>query len=275
MERINIVDFKRRAAFTLIELLVVISIIALLMAMLLPALARTKEMARKVVCQYNLRQWGTIWSMYTNDWNGYFNQGYMSTSAPGGPNNQPNYWQQARFYWPNLLKPYYQDNEILLCPNATKVFSDGSMPFNLMAWGGERPGGGSNAFNNSKGSYGVNQWVYNPPLSIKNLWGRSTRSHWRTPDAKGAQEVPVFLDSMWAANHPVFYDEPPYFDGEIGNSMRNFCIDRHGNGTINGLFLDWSVRTVGLKELWDLPWHKDWNAGGEPLPIWPKWLKTK
>ena len=58
--------------FTLIELLVVIAIIALLMAILMPALARVRAQARAVVCQSNLKQWGAIWAMYTDDNNGFF-----------------------------------------------------------------------------------------------------------------------------------------------------------------------------------------------------------
>ncbi len=53
--------------FTLMELLVVIAVIALLMALLMPSLQRARNQARAVVCQANLKQWGTIMALYVED----------------------------------------------------------------------------------------------------------------------------------------------------------------------------------------------------------------
>jgi prepilin-type N-terminal cleavage/methylation domain-containing protein/prepilin-type processing-associated H-X9-DG protein len=61
-----------KKGFTLIELLVVIAIIAILAAILLPALARAREAARRASCQSNLKQWGVIMKMYSSENDGKF-----------------------------------------------------------------------------------------------------------------------------------------------------------------------------------------------------------
>jgi prepilin-type N-terminal cleavage/methylation domain-containing protein len=57
----------RPEAFTLIELLVVLSVIAVLMAILTPALSRARKLGQSAVCQAHLRQWGTVFFLYTAD----------------------------------------------------------------------------------------------------------------------------------------------------------------------------------------------------------------
>ncbi|UCG56508.1 MAG: type II secretion system protein [Phycisphaerales bacterium] len=263
---------NKRRAFTLIELLVVIAIIAVLMAILMPALSRVKKQARATACIASLKQWALMFSLYCQD-----NDGYFFTGEFGGTRNG----QGSGAFWRNVMRPYSKNIKMWLCPQATKT--RGGIPRGDWSYTAWENGG-------DVGSYGLNGWILNIAASKQSGnrndgWGRTPADwHWLTPNVRNANQIPVFTGSWWVDSWPRENDQPPPTeagpaDTPNSNEMNRVCVDRH-DGFLNSVFCDWSVRKLGLKELWTLKWSKGYDvegrwtkAGGVQPSDWPVWMQ--
>jgi prepilin-type N-terminal cleavage/methylation domain-containing protein/prepilin-type processing-associated H-X9-DG protein len=281
-----------REAFTLVELLVVISIIAILLAVLIPSMNRAKKQARAVIDISNLKQWGLLYSISCEDNGGYFFSGQVNGSYLGGADGA----DYGR-YWRAAMKPYAKDGKMWLCPETVKPQFVGDMPAKGaladVAWKYKGDNG------DDIGSYGINGWVLNPtPTADKSggtdetggVFGRkSVNDFWRTCRNKGASNIPVFGDMWFTDAWPRDTDPPALkancpgdretYQQNPPNEMQRVCVDRH-SGYVNIVFMDWSARKVGLKELWTLKWHKSYNVGGRytiaghfKSENWPQWMQ--
>jgi len=234
---------RNTAGFTLIELLMVISVIVLLMALLLPALQRVRKQARAVVCRTNLKQWGTILNIYVEENRArlptvfdsylFFRGTFISDEDPNvsGPSNP------------------FDTKKIACCPMAVRPRPRGSkIGSTFEAW--------VDRYQDPpfRCSYGFNQKL----LSFQSI--DASTGKLRGLDVfslTGRAKYPILLDCKVPHAVAMDHQEPPTERHPFGWGA--FCMNRH-NGYINGLFLDWTVRKIGLKELWTLKWYSDFDT---------------
>ncbi len=269
--------------------LAVFALCAAFLAATLGAVGETgRRRAKESVCQANLHQWHRIFQDYIEENNGKFLTGV----------NDRGYW------WPVQLAHEYQDwkrNRTWFCPTATipVVNNQGTSSPTLSifnAWGVFRPATPMTyngaiytiTSNGLSGSFGLNGYVIPIPEN-KSAWAVNTyeggvpsTEGWRNLlDVPDASRVPMLLDALRFDLWPRFTDAPAesQFASWTGNHMARCCINRH-EGAVNCLFVDGSVRKVGLKELWTLKWHRSFDtagpwtkAGGVQPEDWPAWIR--
>jgi len=212
-----------RRAFTLIELLVVIAIIALLAAMLLPALAKAKEAGKRIACVNNLRQIGLATQMYTGDNRGQFPPRDGATR------------------WPNRLTDAIGRNyTILLCPTDG---ADGRVP--------ETGAGTANTADTAPRSYLINSFsdYFGATLDTNN-WTKFIGGVYLQGMAENVIRHPsetILFGEKYNTNMDYYMD---FFEGG-GNDVERVEQSRHGgrgsrsgSGGSNCAFTDYSVNFI-------------------------------
>jgi prepilin-type processing-associated H-X9-DG protein len=278
---------KAKTAFSKKDLIVVLCCIFFLLANLAAITGTARRRAREAVCLSNLRQWGVIFEMYANEYDGKNVAGFYTDPADG------------EFYesmWIVLLHPYYQTFDICMCPATPRTWRDGIFTGPFVGWDfrwlesyaeGEFYDyyGPPTLPGYAYGSYGKNSMCSSE--MTEEVFSDEPPINFPTVYVKDADNIPLFADCMFMG--ALFLsptdDIPPYSDRwfmepGVEGEMHRFCIDRHRDA-VNILFLDFSVRKVGLKQLWQLKWHADWEQESEENPppdpydpdVWPEWMK--
>jgi prepilin-type N-terminal cleavage/methylation domain-containing protein len=277
-----------RAGFTLIELLVVIGIIALLMAVLLPSFQRVRKQAKAAVCLSHLKQWGMTFALFFEDKDGRLPRWGQRTED----DCDPRFSLLRGMYLggrpdanvPGRYNPVRTD-KIACCPMATKtggrgtfrasrsgqLYVEGTLGSTFTAWEMTTP---PPPF---RMSYGLNEDLFTWLFDGLPIRGRPS-PYTYVFTSRDLDNTPLLLDSARPSGSLSSEKQPPPPQDSLDFAWP-VCINRH-HGTINVLFLDSSVRRVGLKGLWTLKWRRDFNtsgpwtkAGGVKPEDWPPWMR--
>jgi prepilin-type N-terminal cleavage/methylation domain-containing protein/prepilin-type processing-associated H-X9-DG protein len=230
---------RTKRGFTLIELLVVIAIIAILAAMLLPALAKAKERANRAACLSNLRQWGLSLNLYLDDNNQILPDFSIANNTPGARSgyDQDNIlWTDLAGFaaggygnsaWFNALPPYVAQKALWQYAANPANFVNGRSIFNCLT--ARFLSAEVDPLNRVAFSYGIN---------FKSTSGLvPVSSHLKATQALHPSAFVFFSDVRANSGETPFYGANPLNDLGAARGSLNHLSSRHAAGA-NLTFLD-------------------------------------
>jgi prepilin-type N-terminal cleavage/methylation domain-containing protein/prepilin-type processing-associated H-X9-DG protein len=232
--------------FTLIELLVVIAIIAILAALLLPALAGAKKSAQKISCVSSLRQWGLALQMYVGNFDDVLPRDGMNASGTygAGDSQQPGAWF-------NLLPPYVAEKPLAsYTSNATANAEQNShiLPFpgglgKMFECAAARMGG--NDFTTVSGAGADGFFSFDMNIDLKHQTATTVFPYGNSPNMPKLTSFhrptdTVFMfDCVFSPSAEIVNNSPQYNSVNPANRWRSFA-SRHTFGG-NIIFVDGHV----------------------------------